>query len=63
MSRQRRSFTECRRTRLAVKVDRLDILEPRSLITDPLNLFAASLGIPLVENVITSSDKGGAEAS
>ncbi len=59
MPRHRRSFTERRRTRLARKVDLLDALEGRSLITDPLNLFAASLGIPLVGNVITSSDGGG----
>ncbi len=59
MSRRRRSFTERRRSRLALKVDRLDPLEPRSLITDPINLFAASLGIPLVGNVIASSGGGG----
>ena len=33
--------------------------EQRSLITDPLNLQAVSLGIPLVGNMIISSDGGG----
>ncbi len=61
MGRLRLSFTERRRKRLAFRVKSLDAvqMEPRSLITDPLNLFAASLGIPLVGNVITSSDGGG----
>jgi hypothetical protein len=59
MARHCLSFTQRRRTRLALKVDGLQMLENRNLITDPLNLFAASLGIPLVGNVITSSDGGG----
>ncbi len=59
MARHRRKFMERRRTRLAVDVVRLDALEDRSLITDPIGLFATSLGIPLVVSVIKSSDGGG----
>ena len=46
-------------TRLAFKLDQLDACEQRSLITDPIGLSAMSLGIPLIGNVITSSDGGG----
>jgi hypothetical protein len=38
MARLRLSWTEKRRRRLARQVDRLDKLEPRSLIVEPINI-------------------------
>ena len=58
MPRHRLSFVEKRRNRLARRPAAAP-LESRNLITDPLNLFATSLGIPLVGNLIISSDVGG----
>ena len=46
MSRFRLSFTERRRRKLALRVDRLDQLEIRNTITEPISLTALSLGIP-----------------
>ena len=59
MARRRLSFTERRRSRMAFKSTASFTLENRALITDPLNLFAVSLGIPLVGNVLISSGGGG----
>ncbi len=44
MSRYRLSFSEKRRARLAKKVDRLDRLEPRIPVTEPISFTAMSLG-------------------
>jgi len=43
MSRRRLSFTERRRRRLALKVDRLDRLESRSTVT-PFTAFSLAAG-------------------
>jgi hypothetical protein len=43
MSR-RRSYTDKRRARLAKKVDRLDRLETRNTITEPISVFGLSVG-------------------
>ena len=44
MSRHRKSFTEKRRARQAMKSDRLDRLEPRSMITEPASLLGLATG-------------------
>ncbi len=44
MSRHRLSFAEKRRARLARKFDRLDSLEPRIPVTEPISFTAMSLG-------------------
>jgi hypothetical protein len=44
MSRRRQSFTEKRRARLAMRWDRLDRCEPRSLITEPVSLLGLATG-------------------
>jgi hypothetical protein len=59
MSRSRISFTDRRRSRLARKAQ-VERVEPRSLITDPINMFAVSVGIPLVGNLFVSSVGGDA---
>jgi len=48
MSQHRLSFTDRRRAHLARKFVRLDQMEPRSLITDPISLAGLSMGLPLV---------------
>ena len=45
MGRFRLSFTERRRARLAKQVNRLDRLETRNTITEPISLTALSLGL------------------
>jgi hypothetical protein len=44
MSRRRKSFTEKRRARLAMKWDRLDRLETKSTITEPISLLGLATG-------------------
>jgi hypothetical protein len=44
MSRHRLSFTDRRRVRLARTFERLETMENRTLVTEPINLFALSLG-------------------
>jgi hypothetical protein len=41
MSRRRKSFTESRRARQAMKSERLERLESRNTITEPLSLLRA----------------------
>jgi hypothetical protein len=41
---RRRSYTDKRRARLAKKVDRLDRLETRNTITEPISVFGLSVG-------------------
>ena len=45
------SFTDRRRARLARKI-RLEQVEPRSLITDPLSLAGLSMGLPAVWGIL-----------
>ncbi|MFI5460085.1 MAG: hypothetical protein ACHRXM_32095, partial [Isosphaerales bacterium] len=54
--------TERRRARvarLARKVDRLDQLEPKSLITDPINLAGVSVGLPVLWGIFGSPRSDG----
>jgi hypothetical protein len=44
MSRHRKSFTEKRRARLAMKWDRLDKLESKNTITEPISLLGLATG-------------------
>ena len=44
MGKHRLGFTERRRASMAMKFDRLDQMEPRSLITDPISLAGLSMG-------------------
>ena len=51
MPRSHHGFADRRRARkarLACKFDRLDQMEPRSLITDPISLAGLSMGLPAV---------------
>ena len=52
MSQHRQSFTDRRRAHLARKFVRLDQMEPRSLITDPISLAGLSMGLPLVWGIL-----------
>lgn len=45
MARFFKSFSERRRARLARQVDRLEAMEPRTAITEPISLTAMILGI------------------
>ena len=47
MRRHRLSFTERRRVRMALKFDRLEQLDNKTLVTEPINVFALSMGLPL----------------
>jgi hypothetical protein len=44
MGHRRRSFTERRRARLTMKWDRLDKLESKNTITEPISLLRLSTG-------------------
>ena len=52
MGKHRLSFTERRRASMAMKFNRLDQMEPRSLITDPISLAGLSMGLPLVWGIL-----------
>ncbi len=51
MSQHRLSFCDRRRAHLARKF-RVDQMEPRSLITDPISLAGLSMGLPLVWGIL-----------
>ena len=52
------TFTERRRTRLARRVDRLEEMEGRNLITEPINFFAAGLGLPTAISMVLGPSAG-----
>jgi hypothetical protein len=47
MSKHRLSFTERRRANMAIKFERLEEMEKRAMITEPISVGALSLGLPL----------------
>ena len=55
MPRSSLSYTDRRRARLALKFDRIESMESRSLITDPINLFALSMGLPTAANLLAGT--------
>ncbi|APW63198.1 hypothetical protein [Paludisphaera borealis] len=56
---RRESFSQRRRFQLALRPVAVEALEPRSLITDPLNLTAMALGLPLALRGVVSAQTGG----
>jgi hypothetical protein len=61
MSRRRRSFTEKRRARLAMQWDRLDKLESKNTITEPVSLLGLATGSlrGMVQLGLMQADGGG----
>ena len=61
MSRRRKSFTEKRRARLAMKWDRLDKLESKNTITEPISLLGLATGSlrGMVQLGLMQADGGG----
>ena len=63
MSRRRKSFTEKRRARLAMRWDRLDRLESRQTITEPVSLLGLATGSlrGMVQLGLAQADGGNGE--